>query len=691
MKIQNAEKTVFDSSGMGDTNLFKIRSSSHAFKILSSGLYSDKVGAVLREIGCNAYDAHVAAGIADKPFEVKLPNRLDTNFWIRDDGPGLDHDEIVNLFTTYFSSSKQDSNDYTGAFGLGSKSPFSYTDNYTIQAVKGGVQRTYSAYINNSGAPEVAKVDERPATSSWPNGLKIGFPVKHNDIHEFHAKAASTYQYFKTVPKILGGQAIAPVEYELKYQHGALLNSTSYFNRYSGVIMGNVYYPLNTSSTGIDKFFRKGIILFLDIGEAQVAASREELQYDPKTIKVLYNKALLLRDEILETTVLEWKKAVTWKEKSEAWIRAQEVGKTVSLPDAIPASPIALNSSDFTNPKVSAYTFFKDTYQDKRVMRCMPIRYSNTDLVIVWGEGKNAQTRVRWAVESGKIKEDVLLIYPRGVKPKGTIKDVEDIVRELRKKLVDIKEVKLETLTVPTSTKHKRAAKKDYLVRRLDNTKSRLSGLTKPYVWVSQTSRRTFHFHDTSIYWGHWNRNIHTWNTYVPGYAIPTANEVIVLSYAEQRRVKPESNKDWIELDTYVLNVLKDQSLRDELTKKLPKTRGKAVVFQEEHTLLGWLRNVPGIESILKKHNIDFSSVVLISAYDTSNIKLPGEIEEYNNLCTLVDTAETESLKFSSTKETEYKANCFSVAKTNLNFLKEAWRLQPALFPAILDDMLAKG
>ena len=47
---------------------FTIKTSSKAFKILSDNLYADKVSAVIREYSTNAYDAHVEADCADKPF-----------------------------------------------------------------------------------------------------------------------------------------------------------------------------------------------------------------------------------------------------------------------------------------------------------------------------------------------------------------------------------------------------------------------------------------------------------------------------------------------------------------------------------------------------------------------------------------------------------------------------------------------
>ena len=49
-------------SNVGNTGEFKIKNSRKAFQILSSGLYSNKIKAIIRELSTNALDSHRAAG-----------------------------------------------------------------------------------------------------------------------------------------------------------------------------------------------------------------------------------------------------------------------------------------------------------------------------------------------------------------------------------------------------------------------------------------------------------------------------------------------------------------------------------------------------------------------------------------------------------------------------------------------------
>ena len=148
MIINNAPVNEAVLSNVGQIGEFRIRNSAKAFSILSSGLYANKIRAIIRELSCNAVDAHKAAGTTDVPFEVHLPTALEPFFYIRDFGIGLNHDQVTNIYTTYFESTKTASNDFIGALGLGSKSPFSYTENFTVTAIKDGRKGLYTAFIN---------------------------------------------------------------------------------------------------------------------------------------------------------------------------------------------------------------------------------------------------------------------------------------------------------------------------------------------------------------------------------------------------------------------------------------------------------------------------------------------------------------------------------------------------------------
>lgn len=329
MKVAAAEQSVLASSGIEQTGSFQIRTNAHAFKMLSSGLYSDKVRAVLREIGCNAMDAHVAAGAPDRPIRVKIPTRLDDQFYIQDWGPGLSHDDVMGLYSTYFASTKQDSNDFTGAFGLGSKSPFSYTDSFTVVSTHGGKKRTYALYIDNRGSPTISLISEEDADPDWASGLRVGFAVKPADFSAFEQKAREVFCWFRVAPEMKGITPIEPAAYKLREADFGIYPSVAA----AGVAMGNVLYPLvasNINAKPLSGFGAvhslcdflpvfKGLVLHVPIGSVQVAASRESLQFDDDTVAYLRGRVETAVRAVGKSTLDACIKvrSGTWHEKLE--------------------------------------------------------------------------------------------------------------------------------------------------------------------------------------------------------------------------------------------------------------------------------------------------------------------------------------------------------------------------------------
>ena len=113
MKLHAGTHNV-EKSGNFEESKFSIEASSKAFFILSDGLYSNKILAVVRELSTNAYDSHVEANKADVPFDVHLPTPLKPVFFIRDYGTSMNHDNCMQLYTTYFRSTRNNSNDAVG-------------------------------------------------------------------------------------------------------------------------------------------------------------------------------------------------------------------------------------------------------------------------------------------------------------------------------------------------------------------------------------------------------------------------------------------------------------------------------------------------------------------------------------------------------------------------------------------------
>ena len=180
--------------GAEKVEAFTIKASAKAFAILSSNLYSNPLGSMIRELSTNAYDAHIMVGKKDIPFVITHPNAMDPSFKIRDYGPGLSEEEIMTIYTTFFESTKTDNNDVVGCLGLGSKSPFSVSDSFTITSYYNGKRTIYSAFLSSDRIPTIAKFLETETDEE--NGLEIEVAIKKSDFSSVVREINNLLHYF---------------------------------------------------------------------------------------------------------------------------------------------------------------------------------------------------------------------------------------------------------------------------------------------------------------------------------------------------------------------------------------------------------------------------------------------------------------------------------------------------------------
>lgn len=306
----HAHARELDRHGFNEASVAKIAINPMAIQILSSNIYTNKPLAIVRELSANAYDAHVDAGTTDRPFDIWLPTALSPEFRIRDYGTGLSHEDVLDLYVTYFGSTKRESNDFIGAFGLGSKTPLAYSDRFVVSSTHKGIRRDYLVYLNDGGLPVVSFIQE--AASDEHDGLDIRVAVAKDDLWSFTQAAEQILPYFPPSAYQCRGAVIRPVEYWLKTDQFAIRKPSR--SDSARVVMGNMAYTLDLyevferdySAVRVFDSMRFNLDLFLPIGAVSVQASREALSYDKRTIKVLRSTLEALRpkfEELLEDYV----------------------------------------------------------------------------------------------------------------------------------------------------------------------------------------------------------------------------------------------------------------------------------------------------------------------------------------------------------------------------------------------------
>lgn len=289
---------------------FTINASREAFRILSSGLYSNKIQAIVRELSCNAYDSHVMAGTPDRQFKIHLPDAWEPFFSVEDFGIGLDDDDINNIYTSYFTSTKTSSNDVIGGLGLGSKTPFSYTDTFTIRARRDAVERVYSAYISDAGSPTVSLMSEEDTDE--PNGVLVSIPVKDQDFYSFQQEARNVFKYFRVVPEFDNSNMIVDnsIVEQLDEANGLIIHTNRYNSGTILAVMGNVAYSFKATDTIVPSSYTRvwtflketSMTIRFNIGDLSVAANRETLSFDEESKEVFLNKLQEISEGFYQAT-----------------------------------------------------------------------------------------------------------------------------------------------------------------------------------------------------------------------------------------------------------------------------------------------------------------------------------------------------------------------------------------------------
>lgn len=314
------------------TDTIKMRLNENAatmvFQMFTKNIYSNPIGTVVREITSNCFDSHVEAGIkAPVLIKKSFDDQTNTHYIsFIDYGVGMSPDRIKNVYAVYFESTKRADNQQIGGFGIGAKSILAYKrptgygtgeydNSFYVITVYNGV-KYYYCIVEGTDSPEISLLHEEETTEH--NGTEVRIPVLEKDLDTFAKEMVRQLYYFEDIifegfENTRYGDTLLN-EYQIIHGKTFLYRGTEYSSTMH-VCLGRVAYPIDYDVLGLNsRNYYIPVAVKLEVGEINVTASREQLDYSEHTIKVLKKKLDEVKAEITQLLIKQYENIVTLRD-----------------------------------------------------------------------------------------------------------------------------------------------------------------------------------------------------------------------------------------------------------------------------------------------------------------------------------------------------------------------------------------
>ena len=316
--------------------------------LLTTNLYSNPIQSFLRETVSNGWDSHVEAGNPE-PVIISLKSdnpdafremanwqygskKVDITITIRDFGVGLSPERFANIYTNIGSSTKRDSNDFIGAFGIGRFSCLSCSDSATLNSYHNGTRYSYLMYKDGTGI-NIDQLGKFPTDAKNGLSVQVTLQMDYYKVQELinglTALAFFNCIYLDDSQKLLFDFAEQFNKRKSTYlksfgvwdMANYRLKKTSYNStKPVNIVVGNCIYPFTKEQLYAQSKLPKDLPIYLhfDIGELDVTPNREAILYNPKTDDAILKKAkaaveelksiIMKQDHIDFLSLLDWYK-----------------------------------------------------------------------------------------------------------------------------------------------------------------------------------------------------------------------------------------------------------------------------------------------------------------------------------------------------------------------------------------------
>lgn len=175
--IESNKSAMVGISTIGEHTIAK-GSECHIISLVRDKLYPNPDKAALCETICNAIDEHRKHAVK-RPVDVVITK---TEVVVRDYANGLSMEDVINVFFAFGASTKKDSDEAIGGFGIGAKAPSAYAQSWTVESRYKGKHTGYVTTLNGVKGV-IGKLFEKDCAPD-DTGITVRFPLKKSDHYE---------------------------------------------------------------------------------------------------------------------------------------------------------------------------------------------------------------------------------------------------------------------------------------------------------------------------------------------------------------------------------------------------------------------------------------------------------------------------------------------------------------------------
>lgn len=299
--------------------------------LLTTNLYSAPLESFLRETISNGEDAQKEAGVEDPLLMIITPDgESHFKITIRDFGTGISEEKFDRIYRKIGTSTKRDSNEYIGHFGIGKFASLAVSDVVNIVSYYDNKRYDYLMYKNGDGI-NIDRISIKDG--EYSNGLEVTVRLS-NSLRYSLNQILYKFCFFEKLFLVDNSHHVFSQDdldrfnkRKIGYNNDVAVCDYISVKTHTlrAVLYGKVLYPIDTS-TDAHSYIEGNLIYRFNIGELDVTPNRESLRYSTKTNQAVANKiknvTTLFNDEIIKQTSKGFDNIVEWyKYMDSAYIR----------------------------------------------------------------------------------------------------------------------------------------------------------------------------------------------------------------------------------------------------------------------------------------------------------------------------------------------------------------------------------